>query len=231
MYKTYVMHYTRLENRLPFIEKQLANKGISNYEMITSLDKEDIDDVILNKYYNDDKDYHKMVAKISIRNGVKYSYSRLNSGDISLCAKHITAFKKALKQEEEYCLFLEDDCKFYHTSITIEDIISSAPTGWDVIVLGGKFPHAICNYIDQVKINGITFLKAAHPSTNTTSSILYKKKTISKIFPYAKPFAMTIDWQLNYAFNEAKLNVYHLLPYICGQDDFGSVLQAEREKI
>ena len=131
--------------------------------------------------------------------------------------KHIAAFEKFTKEDVEFALFLEDDCRFKDDTISVEEVIEHAPQNWDVMVLGGAFDHGICSYEGFMRYEDVTYLKAVHPSTNTTSSILYNKKSVSKIMDHLNSFCVPIDWQLNYAFSEAKLNVYHTQPYLCTQ--------------
>jgi len=47
--------------------------------------------------------------------------------------------------------------------------------------------------------------------------MIFKRDAMKKILPYVDPFCLPIDWQLNYAFKMADLNVYHTTPYLCHQ--------------
>jgi len=220
MYKTYVMHYKPLRDRYEFINRQLTH--IRNVEFITEFDRGDLTEKDLQKY-NKNPSFHRIVSEISrkphgIAGSVTYKYKEMTPSSISLNMKHLAAFKRLAKQEEEFAVFLEDDCQFVSNPTRIEGIIKRAPSNWDVMCLGGAFDHGI---ITPLKIiDG--YILADHPATNTTSSMLYKKETVKKILPYVEPFGVPIDWQLNYAFHEAKLNVYHTDPYLCTQADFRS---------
>jgi GR25 family glycosyltransferase involved in LPS biosynthesis len=222
MYKTYVMHYKPLRDRKEFILKQLSSKGIENFEFITDFDKDVLTEKIIEDYYLEDEEKHFKECQVSMRQGEKYQFQKMKYASISLCIKHVEAFEKTKQQEEDFALFLEDDCRFHQDSTSLEEIISKAPQDWDAIVIGGPFKHDICQYNFIVGDDNSAYLKAKHPATNTTSSILYRKSTAEKIMPYVKPFSLPIDWQLNFAFWKAKLNVYHIYPYISTQGDFKS---------
>ena len=227
VYKTYVMHYTPLQDRRQFITEQLLAAGIKDFEFISEFDREELTEEDLARY-DKDHDLHREVSEVSRRGHgyagkLDHNYEEMTLSSISLNMKHLSAFNRFMKQNEEFGLFLEDDCRFINHPARIEDIIDNAPSDWDVIFLGGAFDHGI--------LTPLTFkdgyMLAAHPATNTTSSILYKKKSVSKILPHMESFCLSIDWQLNYAFHEAKLNVYHTYPYLCTQGDFRSTAKDE----
>ena len=228
MYKTYIMHYQPLVERYNFVINQLYSNEISNFEFITGYDREELNQSIIDKFYAQDRSLHKKCSAVSMRQGENYEYQEMTLPSISLNIKHIEAFKKTLEQVEEYSLLIEDDCRFLQDKIDIEEIILNAPEDMDVLVIGGAFDHNICNYISEHQgskdSDTYRYLKAAHPSTNTTSSILYKKSSVNQILTHLIPFCLPIDWQLNHIFNEAQLNVYHLYPYISTQGDFRSTV-------
>ena len=226
MYKTYVMHYTPLSERREFILNQLASANIKNFELVTEFDREHLTQEDLSRY-NKDHDFHKEVCEISRQPhgfaGLSpYNYQEMSLPSISLNLKHLYAFKNFLKQDLDFGLFLEDDCYFTGPSAAIDVIIKKAPNDWDVIFLGGAFDHGIISPLKAYGNNQQGYLLAAHPATNTTSSIIYNKQSVSKIIPYMEQFCVPIDWQLNYAFHKAELNVYHIYPYICSQGQFRS---------
>lgn len=218
------MHYSPLKDRKDFILAQLSSKGIDNFEFITSFDREVLTEEIIKNHYSEDKEKHFRECQISMRQGEKYEFQKMKLPSVSLCMKHLEAFEKTKEQKEDFALFLEDDCRFHENCKNIEDIILKAPHDWDAIVLGGPFDHSICDYSFMDGDEGLVYLKAKHPSTNTTSSILYKKSTAEKIIPNLSLFSLPIDWQLNFAFWQAKLNIYHIYPYISTQGDFRSTV-------
>ena len=227
MFKTYIMHYTPLSERKGFVLDQLSIAGISDFEFITEFDREDLTDEDLLKY-DKDPDVHKRVSEISRRphgfaGSLQYNYEQMSLSSVSLNLKHLEAFKRFLDQDLDFALFLEDDCRFTN-STKVETVIEEAPENWDVIFLGGAFSHGI---ITPISLVGGSYILAQHPSTNTTSSITYNKDSVRKILPHMESFCVPIDWQLNYAFYKANLNVYHTYPYLCTQGDFRSTAKDE----
>ena len=227
MFKTYIMHYTPLSERKGFVLDQLSIAGISDFEFITEFDREDLTDEDLLKY-DRDPDVHKRVSEISRRphgfaGSLQYNYEQMSLSSVSLNLKHLEAFKRFLDQDLDFALFLEDDCRFTN-STKVETVIEQAPENWDVIFLGGAFSHGI---ITPISLVGGSYILAQHPSTNTTSSIIYNKDSVRKILPHMESFCVPIDWQLNYAFYKANLNVYHTYPYLCTQGDFRSTAKDE----
>lgn len=227
MFKTYIMHYTPLSERKGFVLDQLSIAGISDFEFITEFDREDLTDEDLLKY-DKDPDVHKRVSEISRRphgfaGSLQYNYEQMSLSSVSLNLKHLEAFKRFLDQDLDFALFLEDDCRFTN-STKVETVIEEAPENWDVIFLGGAFSHGI---ITPISLVGGSYILAQHPSTNTTSSIIYNKDSVRKILPHMESFCVPIDWQLNYAFYKANLNVYHTYPYLCTQGDFRSTAKDE----
>lgn len=227
MFKTYIMHYTPLSERKGFVLDQLSTAGISDFEFITEFDREDLTDEDLLKY-DRDPDVHKRVSEISRRphgfaGSLQYNYEQMSLSSVSLNLKHLEAFKRFLDQDLDFALFLEDDCRFTN-STKVETVIEQAPENWDVIFLGGAFSHGI---ITPISLVGGSYILAQHPSTNTTSSIIYNKDSVRKILPHMESFCVPIDWQLNYAFYKANLNVYHTYPYLCTQGDFRSTAKDE----
>ena len=212
MYKTYIMHYKPATERYDSIISQVKYANIENYELITDYDKEDLNDEIIKQYYNPDKEYQAGASSFSTRGEGPIDYRELKAPEISLCVKYMKTFEKILNEQEEYFLFLEDDCVFNKIA-PIETIIESAPKDFDAIFIGGAFDVNIVKIIDIFS----GFVLAGHPATNTTSSFILTKTAISKMLEYCVPFCLHIDWQLNYAFSKADLKVYHTIPYICKQ--------------
>ena len=223
MYKTYVMHYKPLAKRYEFVNNELTKMDITDAEFITEFDKEELSDDIVSRHYDKSPELRSEQAQISMREGEAYEYETLSISSISLNMKHISAFRKFIEQEQEFAVFLEDDCEFLDTLHTIEGVIKNAPKNWDVIFLGGAFDHGIVKPL--ARIDG--YILADHPASNTTSSILYKKESVKKMMPHLEPFSLPIDWQINHAMYKAELNVYHIYPYLCTQGRFRSTAKDE----
>ena len=206
------MHYKPATDRYYFMCNQLQENNIKNYEFVTELDKEELTQDIISESYDKSKESQAKASLITMRGDGPLEYQELQDASISLCLKYISTFKKFLNQEHEYALFLEDDCIFKR-STTIETLIENAPEDLDVMFIGGAFDINIVKVLKMTK----GYALADHPATNTTSSMIFKKTAVQKIMDFVDPFCLPIDWQLNHAFKEADLNVYHTIPYICTQ--------------
>ena len=108
----------------------------------------------------------------------------------TLNLKHLEAFKRFLDQDLDFALFLEDDCRFTN-STKVETVIEEAPENWDVIFLGGAFSHGI---ITPISLVAGSYILAQHPSTNTTSSIIYNKDSVRKILPHMESFCNLVKF-------------------------------------
>tara|TARA_R100001377_G_scaffold69282_1_gene44606 strand:+ start:2471 stop:3196 length:726 start_codon:yes stop_codon:yes gene_type:complete len=227
MFDTYVMHCERLTERRDHIEKTLRNMDIYNYHLITN--EMDNDSCSYGGFYEDNKLKAREYAQVWLDKhpDATYNHQKLSAASISLCWKWHNALKRFVdSSENNYGLFLEDDC-YFDESISkgdIELIINNAGTAKspidDIIFLGGAFGHNIINWISQLPVRDSLikgFLIADHPSTNTTSSLIIKKSAAKKILDVLCPFYLPIDWQFNHIFYQLKLSVLHTYPYICSQ--------------
>lgn len=224
MYKTYVMHYKPATDRYYFMCNQLQENQIKNYEFVIDYDQQDLTQELICRYYDNGVNIQHDSSKFSTRNESPIDYRKLKTSEISLCIKYIKTFEAIMSRNDDYILFLEDDCCFKTKDISIEEIIKKAPNNWDVIFIGGAFDINIVKVIDVFA----GYALADHPATNTSSSFIMNKKSIEKIIHFTSPFCLPLDWQLNYAFKKANLNVYHTLPYLCGQlsgSEFESIIK------
>ena len=85
-----------------------------NIEYISKFDKEDIQNIHLDKFYLDEKTSYLNKSKLWSKD---FHYRRLSEAEISCAIKHIEALKKISESDEEYALIIEDDVlaltKFY----------------------------------------------------------------------------------------------------------------------
>lgn len=208
--KTYIPHYTKLKDRKEYIVKELESVGISDYELITEFDKEDITENILSQYYNPDAQIRK--EKAGFTNG-NVNVPELKHSSISLVLKHIATLDKFIVSDYDYGLVIEDDCKFFTNYAKIIQSIKDAPSDWDVLFIGGSFDHSIIKHVRLLP----NYILAGHPSTNTTSSFIYNKNSAIKTREKLQSFSLPIDWELNYNFAINDFKVYHTYPYLATQ--------------
>lgn len=207
---TYVIHYTKLQDRKQEISSILDNEKIK-YKFVEEYDKEYIEN---NPYYLPDKFMfsHKVGQ---LWDSSIHKFRVLSPAEISCTIKHIRSWEKILNTDEEINLILEDDAipTKVNLSNELQEILETVPDDWDCIFLGYGCGE---NYIRQ-KIAGRPllngrFVKVDHPSSNCTESFLIKKNTIRKIFDVVVPFQLVIDWELSYVFYKLNMNVYWTIP-------------------
>lgn len=231
MFDTYVMHCERLTERREHIEKTLRGIDIYNYYLITN--EMDDDWFSYSGFYEDNELKAREYAQVWLDKhpDATYNHNKLSAASISLCWKWYNALKRFVdSSENNYGLFLEDDCCFdkdfkkEDIELIIEDTgLTNLPLD-DIIFLGGAFGHDTIKWYGQLpakdpllRVKMWGYFMADHPSTNTTSSLLISKGAAKKILDVLCPFYLPIDWQFNHIFKEQKLLVFHTYPYICSQ--------------
>lgn len=220
MFSTYILNCKLLTNRLSHIKNEMVKQKINHYEIIQEYDSIDLTDEIISRYYVDDKSLCDIASSVTLSHNkcADSVYKKLSLESISLCIKHFEALKKFVNNDKnEYLMILEDDCFFYgDNKYSIDNIITECPKDWDIIFIGGAFDYNILP-INEIKGD---YILVDHPATNTTSSMIYNKNSAQKTLDKILPFYLPIDWQLNSVFHQNNFNVYHTLPYICGQKPF-----------
>ncbi len=163
------MHYSPLCERRGFILDQLSSAGISQFELVTEFDREDLTHEDLSRY-NDDPDFHRQVCEISrqphgFAGLTPYTYQKMTLASISLNLKHLESFNRFTNQEVEFALFLEDDCNFCGHPFDINTIINNVFNLLIVSVLnlsGNCTANSIINepltLSLSIPISGIIFL-------------------------------------------------------------------------
>ena len=214
MFDTYIPHYTKLTERKPHIEMELNKLGINDAKFITDFDGDSLTDEDTTNYITE-SDYFHVAVEPSVRKlGIdRIEQTTLKNSEISLILKHFQAIDLFLSSESDHALILEDDVNF-HYNISIQEVIDRAPD-FDVLFLGGPLN---IDFFDVKEVDG-NYFRAGHPSTNTTSSIVYSRpaaETLSWIYPMMG-FCLPLDWQLNYFFEKFNMNVWHCHPKLCGQ--------------
>lgn len=203
--KTYILNYAPLTERATWMEHQLNLANFENYSFI----KRDFD----YNYYAYDKKYALLQGQST---SPIYHARPLSRAEFDLIRKHQDALIDGYSSDSETILVLEDDALLLwgvHYDLIL-DKIKSAPEDWDVIIMGGPFNHDLCTYSKTYP----SFLLANHPSTNTSSSILYKKTSIPSVAAKLQSAQVPLDWALNHIYQDLDLKVYHLYPYFFNQN-------------
>ena len=216
MFSTYIPHYTKLSERKPHLENELNKLGISNAKFITDFDGDCLTGEDMGKYVTE-LDYFNKAVKPSIRK-LRMDWIEqkpLKNSEISLTLKHFKAIELFLQSASDHALVLEDDVHFTCSNINIQHVIDAAPDNFDVLFLGG--PLGV-DFFNVKEVHG-NYLLVDHPSTNTTSSIIYSKPAATRLFNsyMVRGFCLPLDWQLNYFLELLDMKVCHIYPKLCGQ--------------
>ena len=215
--KFYVMHYKKNTKRRKRL-MSILNKMDIDAQWYTEYDKEELDEKILNKYYNPDINIFRE-RTAGLKTEVEYQqYNGVSKGHISLCIKYIKCMEDLINSNYDNAVFLEDDVTF--SSICSKETILNAlaigeEAGWDSIFLGGAFQHQLVT--DRILAQYKNLLLDDHPATNTTSSFALTKGACRKILGTFDTICNSIDWEFNYHFKVNNLKVWHILPYLFGQ--------------
>jgi|TARA_A100001201_G_scaffold59330_1_gene56803 GR25 family glycosyltransferase involved in LPS biosynthesis len=219
--KIFVIHYTKLKDRKESMDSQLPKLEVE-FQYMDKYDKEELNDEVLSKYYNNDQESHNKKVRPLWDVNV-HSYRHLNEAELSCTIKHLEAIGEVSKQCTNHGLIFEDDALLSDNfSEVFNDLIEKTPKDWDVILMGegcgdwfiqhklqGKTPA----YIDNEK--GI--FKASHPATNCAEAYLIKSKAAKKVYDSSVPFDLVSDWEIAYQFYKFDLNVYWWVPPIVNQ--------------
>lgn len=215
MFSTYVLHYTKLIDRKPHMETELNKVGINDAKFITDFDGDSLNNEDITNYITE-ADYFHAAVQPSIRKlGIdSIEQKKLKNSEISLILKHFQSIDLFLSSTSDNALVLEDDVNFYQ-DVNIQQVIDAAPGDFDVLFLGGPLQMDFF----EIKEAHRNYFRVGHPSTNTTSSIIYSKPAAEKLSQLYEMmgFCLPLDWQLNYFFEKLDMSVYHFYPKLCGQ--------------
>ena len=146
-FNIFVVHYSKLVERKQNIKKIFDTNNL-DIEFIESFNQEELNNDILNEYYNQDRNDYLKRSVLWGENAIEFY--ELNKAEISCTLKHIEAIKKASLSPVKYSLILEDDSIPYNKTFysEIEDIIKKNKD-WDVLFIGNGLGD---NYIKS-KLN------------------------------------------------------------------------------
>lgn len=204
---TYVMHCKKLKERKEELDKWI-HKIPRTPIFTTDYDADELNEQIINKYYNNDEEIQKKFAGNTLS---------LNKNKISLAIKHIKTIEKFLESGEEIALFLEDDVIPIENAIDeIKECLVNTPRDMDMIFIGqGVGKKFIEDKLkESVKINDKCYKTK---TSNCTEAYLIHKKAAKKLICKIIPFHFPIDWELFYQFSNDEYNVYWWIPPIFEQ--------------
>jgi GR25 family glycosyltransferase involved in LPS biosynthesis len=221
IFETYVMHYSPLRERFDHFMNELNKVHIHDPQIMMCNDRENMDPKKVSLYKRHDIDAFNKAALTSLKKIGLDSTPKfvLNDSEISLTIKHLDALDHFVECDNAaFALMLEDDFMFMCNDIDLTEIVLGAPEDWDVIFLGGGLNLDFLS-VQKILPGNPSYLLVNHPSTNTTSSMIYSMSAARRVLKayHADGFVLPLDWQLNYFFEKLDFNVYHTNPRICGQ--------------
>tara|TARA_Y100000992_G_C21274079_1_gene498843 strand:+ start:1459 stop:2151 length:693 start_codon:yes stop_codon:yes gene_type:complete len=206
-YKTYIIHYSKLNDRKINLDKLLQSKNIQ-HEYIIEFDKENLTNEIISKYYEDNRS--KFNSKVKLWDQKANKYYKMSLAEISCSIKHIEAIKKIAYGEDEFGLILEDDVIVNNDNyLKIIDNLVTSKKSWDAIFIGeGMGKKFISEKIGIKRFLPFKLFKIKHPATNCLEAYILKKDSAKEIYENLLPINLVIDWELAYQFYELKMNIY-----------------------
>lgn len=198
MLPVFIIHHKPLAERKVYLDRVLPDAMYITDQNYIGL-----------RYHNDSDIW--MEKSSDMYEGV-IPYRQLALGDISCANKHYEALGIA-SQLTVPSLILEDDAIILDgfNECLWEVIQKRNASLFDILFVGGAFPHTIAPTISQ---NG-PFIRKGHPCTNTVCSYIVKPDIATAIaHRLSKGITLPIDFEFNYILRELNLKVSHYLPYV-----------------
>ena len=138
-----IPHYSKLKDRKLLIDDQLKKIKNSkiNYiiEFYEKYNKEEINDSIINQFFDLNLREWNRRAKISIQKNTSVK-RKITNGEMSLIMKSLHIWKKIVDNNIEYCLIVEDDsCFVDNFTNKYLECINNFPSDWDIIFINLEY--------------------------------------------------------------------------------------------
>ncbi len=138
----------------------------------------------------------------------KHYFQALSDGEIGCSASHLAVWRKAQKEQLDYCLVLEDDFSISDSITATLLSIEQLPTGWDIIRLNSRAqetPLTSRLLHDQTKL-----IRFSRVPSRTTAYVI-SRQGIDKLLKRLPPFYRPIDIDFRF-FWEFDLNMFGVQP-------------------
>ena len=224
--KIYVVHYTKLVERLTKLIPTLNASGV-DYEIITKWDKEDItSDNIVSLFDSNKENFEKKIS--ALWDGNVHKYRHLNMPEISCTLKHFEAIRKVAEECPNFGLIVEDDVIFdQNFAVNFIQKLQDTPDDWDAVFMGIgcglSFVTSKLKQEDHVK-GGV--FRASHPATNCAEAYMLKPSMAKKIYD-GLPFSLVSDWEIAYQLYKNNANVYWWFPALATQGSKNGMFKSE----
>jgi GR25 family glycosyltransferase involved in LPS biosynthesis len=200
----YVVHEASLDERRARLESALAAEGIV------------ADWVIGPAAPSSDRRYYRPSRWLwRRRTGAteRIPFRRLTVGEISVGIKHVEALRRIATGDSDRGLILEDDAVFEEGfAARCDELFDELPLDADVVFLGEA------NNLRIPDVHpGQHFYRKENPATKGLDSYLVRRAAAAAVYPTILPFALPIDWELNYQLWRHGLVTYWLEPPLVRQ--------------
>tara|TARA_B110000208_G_C11743197_1_gene420686 strand:- start:672 stop:1490 length:819 start_codon:yes stop_codon:yes gene_type:complete len=204
----YYINMDKSKERRSEIENELKKHNLENIIRETA---------IVGKDLNLDDSRYDVFLK-NLRDHFKNTPSQI--GHLGCMISHINVFKKFLLSDKDYCIILEDDCRFIVDDFkkSVMEYIKNVPKDWDVILAGY---HIDEDWHNDHKNNNKD-LKYDNGILNIKQFVglhcyIINKDSAKILIENLKSPRWIIDWEMSTLCNENKLKVYGMFPPIACQ--------------
>lgn len=217
---TYVIHYNKLTERKEYLQSKLPQAMF--------IDSYGQNDLTIEQELSYNPDPHLWRKKCEGMYTEIPSFAKMTKGMISCTIGHRETLKLINKLKTS-ALVLEDDAILCHDfEYHFNNIHQYAKDiDWDIIFLGGAFPHTITKTIRQYG----PFLLKDHPASNTVCAYLIKPNIAGLIAAKLETFTLPVDFEVNYIMKEYNMNVWHVQPYLIREGTSAGFYKSSQERI
>lgn len=206
MIPTYVIHYDKLTERREYLEKMLPHA-----KFVTEFGQDKLGQSWFdNCYFEDKARWHRQCEGLYRESP---PFNKLTKGMISCGIGHIETWKRVADGGIP-CIILEDDAilcnNFEEEYDKVAVNISKLNGNWDVIFIGGAFPHDICKTLAKKE----SLHLKDHPASNTVCGYIISPSAAELLYEKSYPFTLPIDFAMNYWMKKLCMKVWHVVPYI-----------------
>jgi GR25 family glycosyltransferase involved in LPS biosynthesis len=227
----FIIHHPKLSDRRAYIESCRLN----DICFITKYNDGSCDPIsTFNRYV-----YSKHIWDLKCKG--KFEFRLLNKGDIACIESHIEAWNRIAKLDD-YAMVLEDDVQFssqnsdpaitgrwfeqFVDGTNPASVMSRCPKPFDVLFIGGTFPH---NTVSTTVYQTGNFHRKDHPATNTAFAYIIGPSAAKKLCKIAlSGYSMPVDFEMNYWFDALDFIVYHHIPYIVTEGSATNVYKSSQ---
>lgn len=220
--QTFIVHNHKLPERKKYLENTFCSIGITPRFIEVENEAPDL----LKTLYGGDRASWRVKTKGLYRRSPPFR--PLTHGEKACVVSHHLAYGY---MTDDWAVVLEDDAiidtgKF----LLLPEMLRQLPESYDFVVLGGPYPHTIAKTVGAF---GDSFLKKAHPATNTAVGYAIRKSLAIKLHDSLINFDLSPDYELNYWLKFHNVNVLHIDPYIIAEGSksgaYESCIEAQRE--